>query len=87
MHGRGLGKPEYLHAHAEKFADNPGIVGYDMLNEPFGDDALQLSPLFEDVAARIRKHDTKAILFVEPQACARICRVLPFANISMQRLN
>ena len=51
MHGRGLGKPEYLHAHAEKFADNPGIVGYDMLNEPFGDDALQLSPLFEDVAA------------------------------------
>ena len=74
MHGRGLGKPEYLHADAEKFADNPGIVGYDMLNEPFGDDALQLSPLFEDVAARIRKHDRKAILFVEPQACARNCR-------------
>ena len=72
-----MGKPEYLHAHAEKFADNPGIVGYDMLNEPFGDDALQLSPLFEDVAARIRKHDTKAILFVEPQACARICRSCP----------
>ena len=52
---------------AEKFADNPAIVGYDMLNEPFGDEALQISPLYEDIAARIRKHDKKAILFVEPQ--------------------
>ena len=38
-----------------------------MLNEPFGDEALQISPLYEDVAARIRKHDQKAILFIEPQ--------------------
>ena len=68
------GKPKHSCAHAEKFADNPGIVGYDMLNEPFGDEALQISPLYEDVAARIRKHDTKAILFVEPQACARTCQ-------------
>ncbi|CAK0783442.1 hypothetical protein CVIRNUC_006641 [Coccomyxa viridis] len=67
VRGRFLDMWEYL---AEKFADNPGIVGYDMLNEPFGDDALQLSPLFEDVAARIRKHDKKAILFVEPQIYA-----------------
>lgn len=52
---------------AEKFADNPAIVGYDLLNEPFGDEALQISPLYEDVAARIRKHDKKAILFIEPQ--------------------
>ena len=70
----GLGKPEHSQIYAEKFADNPGIVGYDMLNEPFGDEALQISPLYEDVAARIRKHDTKAILFVEPQASARTCQ-------------
>ena len=75
MHAwEGLGKPEHFRAHAEKFADNPGIVGYDMLNEPFGDDALQISPLYEDVAARIRKHDKKAILFVEPQACTCTCQ-------------
>ena len=54
---------------AEKFVDNPAILGYDMLNEPFGDEKLQISPLYEDVAARIRKHDQKAILFIEPQVC------------------
>lgn len=42
-----------------------------MLNEPFGDEALQISPLYEDVAARIRKHDEKAILFIEPQVLPR----------------
>lgn len=52
---------------AERFADNPAILGYDMLNEPFGDEVKQISPLYEDIAARIRKHDQKAILFIEPQ--------------------
>ncbi|CAL5220637.1 g2681 [Coccomyxa viridis] len=58
---------EYL---AERFADNPAILGYDMLNEPFGDEVKQISPLYEDIAARIRKHDQKAILFIEPQIYA-----------------
>ena len=54
---------------AETFADNPAVIAYDLLNEPFGDEVREIGPLYEDVAARIRKHDTKAILFIEPQAC------------------
>jgi hypothetical protein len=52
---------------AETFADNPAVIGYDLLNEPFGDEVKEIGPLYEDVAARIRKHDQKAILFIEPQ--------------------
>lgn len=47
----------------EHFANAPGIIGYDMLNEP-GVDGPQLSALYEDVAKRIRKNHPDAILFV-----------------------
>jgi endoglycosylceramidase len=43
------------------------VIGYDLLNEPFGDEVTEIGPLYEDVAKRIRKHDTKGILFIEPQ--------------------
>ena len=59
--------PALACAPAETFADNPAVIGYDLLNEPFGDEVTQIGPLYEDVAARIRIHDTKAILFIEPQ--------------------
>lgn len=48
---------------AEHFATTPGIIGYDMLNEP-GIDGPQLSALYEDVAKRIRRNHKDAILFV-----------------------
>ncbi|CAL8464543.1 g4078 [Coccomyxa elongata] len=55
---------EYL---AKTFADNPGVIGYDILNEPYGDEETEIGPLYEDAAKRIRKYDKKAILFIEPQ--------------------
>lgn len=52
---------------AETFADNPAVIGYDILNEPYGDEVTEIGPLYEDTAKRIRKYDKKAILFIEPQ--------------------
>lgn len=52
---------------AETFAENPAVIGYDLLNEPFGDEVTEIGPLYEDIAKRIRKHDTKGIFFIEPQ--------------------
>jgi hypothetical protein len=53
---------------AETFAGNPAVLGYDLLNEPYGDEVTEIAPLYEDIAVRIRKHDSSAILFVQPQA-------------------
>ena len=58
---------------AETFANNPAVIGYDLLNEPFGDEVKEIGPLYEDVAARIRKHDQNAILFIEPQVTSSLC--------------
>ena len=54
------------------------MIGYDLLNEPFGDEVTEIGPLYADVAQRIRKHDPDGILFIEPQvACMRTaCRSL-----------
>ena len=43
------------------------MIGYDLLNEPFGDEVTEIGPLYQDVAQRIRKHDPDGILFIEPQ--------------------
>ena len=53
---------------AETFAGSPAVLGYDLLNEPYGDEVAEIAPLYEDIAARIRQHDPSAILFVQPQA-------------------
>lgn len=55
---------------AEAFAGNPSILGYGLLNEPYGDEVAEIGPLYEDVAARIRKHDPDAVLFIQPQVGA-----------------
>nr|QOL01077.1 putative extracellular protein CSOL_010 [Pseudococcomyxa simplex] len=55
---------EYL---AKTFAKNPAVIGYDILNEPYGDEVNEIGPLYEDAAKRIRKYDQNAILFIEPQ--------------------
>jgi endoglycosylceramidase len=43
------------------------VLGYDILNEPWGDEKSQIGPLFDDAARIIRTQDPEAILFLTPQ--------------------
>jgi endoglycosylceramidase len=53
---------------AERLGSHPGVIGYDMLNEPWGDEVTQIGPLYEDAARVLRPVDPDAILFVSAQA-------------------
>jgi len=46
----------------------PGVVGYDLLNEPWGDEVSQLGPLHAAAVAALRARDASAIILVSPQA-------------------
>jgi len=65
---------------AEQFKDIPAVIGYDVINEPFAgnfyeDPALllpgvagrkNLQGMYDTLAAAIRKHDDRHIIFYEP---------------------
>jgi len=64
---------------AETFRDHPGVLGYELINEPFvGDpwhnptlllpghaDKVNLYPMYMDAANAIRKNDNETIIFFE----------------------
>lgn len=53
---------------AAALAGKPAVVGYDLLNEPGGDERTQIGPLYEDAARTIRAAHPSAIIFVSPAA-------------------
>jgi endoglycosylceramidase len=52
----------YLAGH---FASRQGVIGFDLFNEPWGWEATELSPLYEDAALGIRTQAADKILFIE----------------------
>ena len=52
---------------ANRMAGHPNVIGYDVLNEPWGTNRELLS-LFEDAGHVIRRQDPQAMLFIPPHA-------------------
>jgi endoglycosylceramidase len=57
-----------LGAVAEALADEPGVLGYDLMNEPWGDEVTELAPFHQEAAAVVRAVSPEALIFVSPRA-------------------
>jgi endoglycosylceramidase len=55
---------------ARRFARHAGVIAYDLLNEPGGDEVRDVGPLYRDAAAAVRAADPEALVLVEPSAAA-----------------
>jgi endoglycosylceramidase len=53
---------------AARLATRDAVIGYDMMNEPWGDEPTELRRLYEDAAVALRRRHPSAILFVSPHA-------------------
>lgn len=76
-----------LSALAQHLSGHPGVVGYDLLNEPWGDEPTEIAPLHAEAVAAIRQHDPGAIVFVTPHVLTTVgtqtqLPVPGFANFS-----
>jgi endoglycosylceramidase len=57
-----------LHRVATRLAREPGVLGYDMMNEPWGDEATEIDALYAAAASALRSAHGDCILFVSPHA-------------------
>ena len=68
---------------AGAFAAIPGVIGYDPLNEPWGDERREIMPLYRDAARALRARHPTAILFLEAHGptAAGIRTRLPYPGL------